>query len=148
MRATAFAFTTSFGRFFAAGVNFAVGAQVSRMGTLGKPVAFTAIAFAIGLLVIPFAVETRWKSATGLSYNGTAEQAAGNSGLDGSRRKSRRAQNQAPCATRFGHGSKPCTTGQARVATRGEAVASRVFMRSRIVWITALSPIEVLIMAW
>jgi MFS family permease len=59
VRATAFAFTTSFGRFFAAGVNFAVGAAVSRMGTLGKPVAFTAIAFGIGLLVIPFAEETR-----------------------------------------------------------------------------------------
>jgi MFS family permease len=59
VRATAFAFTTSFGRFIAAGVNFAVGALVSRMGTLGKPVAFTAIAFGIGLLVIPFAVETR-----------------------------------------------------------------------------------------
>jgi MFS family permease len=61
VRATAFAFTTSFGRFFAAGVNFAVGALVSNMGTLGKPVAFTAIAFGIGLLVIPFAVETRGK---------------------------------------------------------------------------------------
>jgi MFS family permease len=61
VRATAFAFTTSFGRFFAAGVNFAVGASVSRMGTLGKPVAFTAVAFGIGLLVIPFAVETRGK---------------------------------------------------------------------------------------
>src|SRR5271168_3156430 len=59
VRATAFAFTTSFGRFFAAGVNFAVGAMVSQMGTLGKPVAFTAIAFAIGLLVIPFATETQ-----------------------------------------------------------------------------------------
>jgi MFS family permease len=59
VRATAFAFTTSFGRFIAAGVNFGVGALVSRMGTLGKPVAFTAIAFGIGLLVIPFAVETR-----------------------------------------------------------------------------------------
>jgi len=59
VRATAFAFTTSFGRFFAAGVNFAVGAMVSRMGTLGTPVAFTAIAFAICLLVIPFAIETR-----------------------------------------------------------------------------------------
>jgi MFS family permease len=61
VRATAFAFTTSFGRFFAAGVNFAVGASVSRMGTLGKPVAFTAIAFGIGLLVIPFGEETRGK---------------------------------------------------------------------------------------
>jgi MFS family permease len=59
VRATAFAFTTSFGRFIAAGVNFGVGALVSRMGTLGKPVAFTAIAFGIGLLSIPFAVETR-----------------------------------------------------------------------------------------
>jgi MFS family permease len=59
VRATAFAFTTSFGRFIAAGVNFAVGALVSRMGTLGKPVAFTAIAFGIGLLVVPFAMETR-----------------------------------------------------------------------------------------
>src|SRR5208337_889886 len=59
VRVTAFAFTTSFGRFIAAGVNFGVGALVSQMGTLGKPVAFTAIAFGIGLLVIPFAVETR-----------------------------------------------------------------------------------------
>jgi len=61
VRATAFAFTTSFGRFIAAGVNFGVGALVSQMGTLGKPVAFTAIAFGIGLLVIPFAEETRGK---------------------------------------------------------------------------------------
>jgi MFS family permease len=61
VRATAFAFTTSFGRFIAAGVTFGVGALVSRMGSLGKPVAFTAIAFGIGLLVIPFAVETRGK---------------------------------------------------------------------------------------
>jgi MFS family permease len=61
VRATAFAFTTSFGRFIAAGVNFGVGALVRNMGTLGKPVAFTAIAFGIGLLVIPFAVETRGK---------------------------------------------------------------------------------------
>jgi MFS family permease len=59
VRAKALAFTTSFGRFLAAGVNFGVGALVSRMGTLGWPVAFTAIAFGIGLLVIPFPVETR-----------------------------------------------------------------------------------------
>jgi len=61
VRATAFAFTTSFGRFIAAGVNFGVGALISRMGTLGKPIAYTAIAFGIGLLVVPFAVETRGK---------------------------------------------------------------------------------------
>jgi MFS family permease len=62
VRVTAFAFTTSFGRFIAAGVNFGLGALVSRMGTLGKPVALTAFAFGIGLLVIPFAKET-WGEA-------------------------------------------------------------------------------------
>jgi len=62
VRATAFAFTTSFGRFIAAGVNFIIGGLVSRMGTLGKPVAITAIGFAIGLLVIPFATETKGKT--------------------------------------------------------------------------------------
>ena len=61
VRATAFAFTTSFGRFIAAGANLGVGALVSRMGTPGYPVAFTAIAFAIGLLAIPFAQETLGK---------------------------------------------------------------------------------------
>jgi MFS family permease len=59
VRATAFAFTTSFGRFIAAAMNFGIGSLVGRMGTLGKPVAMTAIAFGIGLLVIPFAPETR-----------------------------------------------------------------------------------------
>jgi len=62
VRATAFAFTTSFGRFIAAGVNFAIGALVSQMGTLGKPVAITAIGFGIGLLAIPFAEETWGKT--------------------------------------------------------------------------------------
>ena len=61
VRATAFAFTTSFGRFIAAGVNLGIGALVARMGTPGKPVAITAIAFGIGLLVIPFSLETRGK---------------------------------------------------------------------------------------
>jgi MFS family permease len=58
VRATAFAFSTSVGRFVGAGVNFLLGAMVLRMGTLGTPVALTGIAFAIGLLIIPFAVET------------------------------------------------------------------------------------------
>lgn len=62
VRATAFAFTTSFGRFIAAGVNFGIGALVGRMGTPGKPVATTAIAFGIGLLVVPFALETKGKT--------------------------------------------------------------------------------------
>jgi MFS family permease len=59
VRATAFAFCTSVGRFIGAGVNFALGAAVRGMGTLGTPVALTAIAFGIGLLIIPLARETR-----------------------------------------------------------------------------------------
>jgi len=59
VRATAFAFSTSVGRFLGAGVNFALGALVLRMGTLGVPVAWTGAAFVIGILIIPFALETR-----------------------------------------------------------------------------------------
>jgi MFS family permease len=59
VRATAFAFATSFGRFIGAGVNFVIGAMVRNAGTIGKPVAYTAIAFGLGLLIIPFAQETR-----------------------------------------------------------------------------------------
>ncbi len=59
VRATAFAFTTSFGRFVGAGVNFLIAGAVSRMGTIGIPVALTASAFALGLLIVPFAMETR-----------------------------------------------------------------------------------------
>lgn len=59
VRATAFAFATSFGRFIGAGVNFLIGAMVRNAGTIGKPVAYTAIAFGVGLLIIPFAQETR-----------------------------------------------------------------------------------------
>ena len=59
VRATAFSFATSFGRFIGAGVNFLIGAMVRHAGTIGKPVAFTAIAFGVGLLIIPFGQETR-----------------------------------------------------------------------------------------
>ncbi len=59
VRATAFAFVTSFGRFVGAGVNFLIFYLVRETGTLGKPVAWTALAFALGLLVIPFARETK-----------------------------------------------------------------------------------------
>ncbi len=65
VRATAFAFATSFGRFIGAGVNFMIGAMVRDAGTIGKPVAYTAIAFGLGLLIIPFAQETRGKSLPG-----------------------------------------------------------------------------------
>jgi MFS family permease len=62
VRATAFSFVTSFGRFVGAGVNFLIGAMVRHVGSIGKPVAYTvaytAIAFGLGLIIIPFAQET------------------------------------------------------------------------------------------
>jgi MFS family permease len=61
-RASAFAFCTSFARFGGAGITFLVGAGVHQYGSLGIPVALTSIAFAIGLLLIPFGVETRGQS--------------------------------------------------------------------------------------
>lgn len=59
VRASAFAFTTSIGRFIGAIVTFIIGSMVKGMGTLGTPVALTAIAFVIGLLIIPAALETK-----------------------------------------------------------------------------------------
>jgi MFS family permease len=58
-RASAFAFTTNVGRFGGAGFTFLVGAGVRHFETIGTPVALTAIAFAIGLLLLPFGVETK-----------------------------------------------------------------------------------------
>ena len=58
-RATAFAFCTSVGRFIGAGVNFALAGAVAATGTIGIPIAITSIAFALGLLIIPLAQETR-----------------------------------------------------------------------------------------
>jgi MFS family permease len=59
VRATAFAFNASVGRFIGAGVNFLLGAAILWQGSLGVPVASTAAAFALGILILPFAVETR-----------------------------------------------------------------------------------------
>jgi MFS family permease len=59
VRATAFAFTTSFGRLIGAGVNFMLASMIHSYGSLGIPVGTTAIAFVIGLLIIPFAIETK-----------------------------------------------------------------------------------------
>jgi MFS family permease len=58
-RASAFAFSTSFARFGGAAITFLVGSGVQRYGSLGAPVAMTAVAFAIGLFLIPFGAETR-----------------------------------------------------------------------------------------
>jgi MFS family permease len=58
-RASAFAFSTSFARFGGAAITFLVGAGVQHYGSLGIPVAMTSLAFAVGLLLIPFGVETR-----------------------------------------------------------------------------------------
>jgi MFS family permease len=58
-RGSAFAFATSFGRFLAAGITFLVGAGVSRMHTIGTPVAWTSIAFLLGLVLLRWAEETR-----------------------------------------------------------------------------------------
>jgi len=58
-RASAFAFSTSFARFGGAGITFMVGAGVRHFGSLGTPVAISSVAFALGLLLIPFAAETR-----------------------------------------------------------------------------------------
>jgi nitrate/nitrite transporter NarK len=59
VRATAFAFAVSFGRFVAAGANFLLAALIRNMGTLGIPIALTAIALAVGLLLLPFSIETK-----------------------------------------------------------------------------------------
>jgi MFS family permease len=60
-RASAFAFATSFGRFLAAGITFIVGAGVARYGSIGVPVAWTAVAFVAGLFLLPFGEETKGK---------------------------------------------------------------------------------------
>jgi MFS family permease len=60
-RVSAFAFTTNVGRFAGAGFTFLVGAGIRHFGTLGTPVALTAVAFVIGLLLLPFGIETKGK---------------------------------------------------------------------------------------
>ncbi len=64
-RGSAFAFATSFARFGGAGITFLVGAGVRHFGSLGTPVAITAVAFAVGLLLIPFGAETRGQPLPG-----------------------------------------------------------------------------------
>jgi MFS family permease len=61
MRATAFAFVTSIGRFIGAGVNFLIAAGVHAHGSVGVPVATTAVVFLAGILALPFCPETSGK---------------------------------------------------------------------------------------
>jgi MFS family permease len=58
-RGSALAFATSIGRFVAAGATFLVGAGIQRYGSIGVPVALTAIPFVLGLMLLPLATETR-----------------------------------------------------------------------------------------
>jgi MFS family permease len=58
-RASALAFGQNIGRFVGAGATFLVGIGVNHYQTLGIPVAMTAFAFVVGLLLLPFGVETK-----------------------------------------------------------------------------------------
>ena len=59
VRATAFAFVTSFGRYIGAGANFLIAAAVHSYGSVGMPVAATACAFFVGMALLPLCLETR-----------------------------------------------------------------------------------------
>src|SRR5437667_9609116 len=58
-RASAMPFVSSSGRFVGCAMVFLVGAGIAYFGSLGTPVALTSIAFALGLLFVPFGLETR-----------------------------------------------------------------------------------------
>jgi MFS family permease len=58
-RASAFAFATSIARFAGAGITFLVGAGVRHFGSIGTPIALTSLAFLVGLILLPFGVETK-----------------------------------------------------------------------------------------
>ncbi|HLJ14015.1 MAG TPA: MFS transporter [Bryobacteraceae bacterium] len=60
-RASALAFAQNVGRFAGAGATFLVGLGVRHFQTLGIPVALTAVAFIVGLGLLPFGAETRGK---------------------------------------------------------------------------------------
>lgn len=61
-RVSAFAFTTNIGRFAGAGLTYLVGAGIRHFATLGTPVALTALAFVVGLALLPFGTETQGKT--------------------------------------------------------------------------------------
>ncbi|MFI1919777.1 MFS transporter [Nocardia sp. NPDC020380] len=59
VRATAFAFTTTISRWFAAAGTFLLGFAIHAAGSLSLPLAATALAFVLGLLLLPLVPETR-----------------------------------------------------------------------------------------
>jgi MFS family permease len=61
-RASAIAFVSSIGRFVGVAMVFLVGSAIQSYGSLGVPVAATASVFVLGLLILPFATETRGKA--------------------------------------------------------------------------------------
>ena len=60
-RASAIAFISSAGRFVGVAMVFIVGWAISAYGSLGVPVALVALTLVAGILLLPFAVETRGK---------------------------------------------------------------------------------------
>jgi hypothetical protein len=60
-RASAISFVSSVGRFVGVAMVFLVGDAIRSYGSLGIPVALTATAFVLGLILLPFAEETRGK---------------------------------------------------------------------------------------
>ena len=60
-RGSAIAFVSSIGRFVGVAMVFLVGAGIRSYGSLGVPVALTALAFVAGLLLLPAAEETKGK---------------------------------------------------------------------------------------
>ncbi|WP_329142582.1 MFS transporter [Streptomyces sp. NBC_01456] len=59
MRATAFAFTTTFSRWFAAAGTFLIGYGIHATGSLTIPLTLTALVFIIGMALVRLAPETR-----------------------------------------------------------------------------------------
>jgi MFS family permease len=58
-RASAIGFISSVGRFVGVGMVFILGAGIASYGSLGVPVAVVALVFVLGLVLLPFARETR-----------------------------------------------------------------------------------------
>ena len=60
-RGSALAFASCIGRFVAAGATFLVGLGIQAYGSMGIPIAMTAIPFVLALFLLPLGIETRGK---------------------------------------------------------------------------------------